>query len=661
MKSFIFHTLWGALLAALVALMLAVSEGMNARIFFGILFAGCAVYIGTTIVRFIFWIKSSPEEREIIRKDKEGREKPINRRQIFALIIFSLFLVVIGRMVHWHPLYTVPVVIWFGGGALLFVLGIPSMIRKTARERREVVEAEKKKLALKQAQKEIEENEKKDPQLVGPAEASPGKIALGWLIDQDKNTKRHTAELKTADKADREAHFYIVGASGMGKTKLLEALILQDAKQGQGFGVIDPHGDLIEDIKIHLAYNPGPKDQRDAELRAKFLMERVVLIDPTDKEQIACFNPLELYPGVPASELSGEMVMIFKKIWADSWGPRLEDMLRNSFIALAEAGLTICDLPDFLTDAGFRRKTLARVHNDIALSSFRHFEMKSDGAKNEIISPVLNKINALLIDDNIRQLFLSPKSTFNLRDIIDSGKILLVKLNKGRLKGSADLLGSLIVAKIQMAAFSRSDTPYEKRRPFYLYIDEFQNFATEHFLETLAEARKYRLHLILAHQNLSQLPERLQAAILTNSDVQMYFRTSHQDARILARESSEQPAQLSGFDKMVGETDPLHNNKRYDLEGQRWGDREQLLKDLPPRYFILKNKNESGAVLVKTDRIPDPLAADENTAQKSRELANFFVGGLYLRKRSELSRHGRGPEEKEDPEEPQTFREKRGS
>src|SRR3989338_4820194 len=112
---------------------------------------------------------------------------------------------------------------------------------------------------------------------------------------------------------------------------------------------------------------------------------------------------------------------------------------------------------------------------------------------------------------------------------------------------------------------------------------------------------------------------------------------------------------------MVGETDPLHNNKRYDLEGQRWGDREQLLKDLPPRYFILKNKNESGAVLVKTDRIPDPLAADENTAQKSRELANFFVGGLYLRKRSELSRHGRGPEEKEDPEEPQTFREKRGS
>lgn len=653
MKRFIFQTIWAGLLTVASINALLHTPGQVNKIFTAIILALTAIYYARAIRKLGRWLKATPEEKEKLKKDWI-----LERRSNFTFwlgIGFLAFLVIgLGQLFNWHPLYI------FAAG-LYFLFTIPNAIYK-ARERRNEkrakdAEAEVYKMKLEEARKkelEREENAKKDPQLVGPAEAPPGKIAIGWLIDRDKDTKLRTAELKMIDRTDREAHFYIVGASGMGKTKLLEALILQDAKQGRGFGVIDPHGDLIEDIKIHLAYNPGPKDQRDAEQRAKFLMERIVLIDPTDKDQTACFNPLEPTPGVRPDELAGEMVMIFKKIWADSWGPRLEDIMRASFTALVETGGTICDLPSFLTDDDFRRKITSRVKDEIALMTLRHFEEESEGAKNNAIGPVLNKINALLADERLRDLFSSPKSTFNLRDVIDSGKILLVKLNKGRLKGSADLLGALIVSKIQIAAFGRTDIPREARPPFYLYIDEFQNFATEHFLETLAESRKYRLYLILAHQNLSQLPEPLQAAILTNCNVQMYFRTSHQDAVILSKQSGEKPDENFGYG---GIGTPW---KQYNLKGQRWGDRAQTLQDLPPRYFVFKN-NREGALLVKTDRIADPLAADENIAQNSRELANFFVGGLYLRKRSELSRHGRGPEKSGDPEEPQTFREKRGS
>ena len=269
--------------------------------------------------------------------------------------------------------------------------------------------------------------------------------------------------------ADRRTHFYIVGASGAGKSKFLEWLIRQDIVKGNGFGVIDPHGDLIEDVKGYLALALSKEE----------LENRVILIDPTDENFTVAFNPLEKTEKMLPAEIASELVFAFKKIWSESWGARMEDLLRNSLIALIEAGLTLCDLPRFLIDEDFRENVLERVEHPIAKRYFQRFNSLAPRTREEWIESTLNKVNAFLSDDRIREMFSFEKSSFNLREIIDNRKILLIKLDRGKLKENGDLIGSLLMTKIRMAAFSRSDIPREKRVPFYLYIDEFQNFATK--------------------------------------------------------------------------------------------------------------------------------------------------------------------------------------
>ena len=575
-------------------------------------------------------------------------------KYIFGLLAFLLIIVGIGGVVDWHPVYTALLTLFGIFAGLRIISEIPDVIRDLIASM----------IASKKAET-LAKNAAMEPLLIGGDEAASGEIALGWLIGKNKKTMRKTAQLKTVNQNDRASHFYVVGASGMGKTKFLESLILQDAKNKVGFGIIDPHGDLIEEVKIHLAHGMRMQEK---ERGVRWLMTNVVLIDPTDPAVTASFNPLELMPGDSSAKLAGELTTVFKKIWSDSWGPRLEDLLRNSFVALSESGLTLADLPDFLTKTKFREKALGRVKNEMCVARFRQFDSQSDAARNAWIEPVLNKVNALLLDDRVRQLFSSPRSTFNLREVMDSEKILLVKLNRGELTGYADLLGSLLLAKIQMAAFSRTDTKEERKRvPFYLYIDEFQNFATENFLETLAEARKYRLYLILAHQNLSQLPERLQASILANSGVQVYFRTSHQDANTLSKESGERPADGPGWKDLKKQfKDPREIFfQPYNLRGQRWGERAQLLQELAPRWCVVKNKKEKGAVLIKTDTIPDLVKEystmfSEKETDEMREEVNSTIGAAYLRKRQdiELERRKRSDEnENKEDEDPETFRE----
>ena len=205
-------------------------------------------------------------------------------------------------------------------------------------------------------------------------------------------------------------------------------------------------------------------------------------------------------------------------------------------IALSEAQCSLVDLPRFLTDAGFRAQVVGQLSHPIAIEYFKRFAQLSDRARLTWSEPVLNKVNALLANDRVRVLLAAPKSTFNLREVIDAGKILLVKLDKGRLKDAADLLGSLLLSKLQLAIFSRSDTPAPLRRPFYLYVDEFQNFAGDNFSVFLSEARKYGLSLVLAHQTLAQIPEALQALILGNTGLQVVFRVNRRDAERMAKE-----------------------------------------------------------------------------------------------------------------------------
>lgn len=432
-------------------------------------------------------------------------------------------------------------------------------------------------------------------------------LALGYAQSEDTDGNV-VFGLKGVSQEYRSTHFYVVGATGSGKTRFLETLANQDIKNGYGFGVIDAHGDLADDIKGHLYLSK--KDDLD------FLREQVVLIDPADPERTACFNPLEQADGITPAGIANELVEVFKKIWTgSSWGARLEDLFKNTLIALIENNLTLAELPSFLTDFNFRNFVLEKVKHPICRDYFEHFNSLPPHMRNERIESTLNKVNAFLSDDNVRQMFVSPKSTFSLRDIMDNKKILLVRLDRGRLKGSADLLGSLLLAKIQMAAFSRTDTAESKRVPFYLYIDEFQNFATDSFIQVLAEARKYKLSLVLAHQNLAQLPPLLRASILTNCGLQAYFRISRTDADILAKES------LSS----------VYNNP----PGWEWY--IQQLQELERKACVVKNKIEGGVVKIQTLDLPPPYeTAGMDEMDFRAEVAKADIGGSHLRKRKDI-------------------------
>ena len=461
-------------------------------------------------------------------------------------------------------------------------------------------------------------------------------IALGWAEGIDEETDRPVAQLKGMDKKYRNAHFYVIGATRTGKTRFLENLIQQDIDNGEGFGVIDPHGDLVEDIKGWLYFFL---------LDPLALRNRVVLIEPTNPKATVSFNPLEKIKGVPPEEQAEELVGVFKKIWWDSWGARMEDILRNSLIALVESGLTLLELPLILTDDLIRRRILKKVKNSQCLRCFKDYERIRPSVWREWIESTLNKVDALLADHRLRHIFALPKSSFSLRELIDGRKIILVKLEKGRLKGGADLLGSLILSKIQMAAFSRTDTSPEKRVPFYLYIDEFQNFATKSFIDVLSEAGKYGLSLILAHQNLAQVPRELTASILANCGVQACFRVSREDAQIMAKELMT----------------PLYR------QPPGWEINVQNLQELPNRWCYVKNKAEGGVMMIETPDVPDPWKVSAQvkgglngitpeTFKKSVEEAQIGADYLIDRKRIEKEYQKRY-KELTAAEEPKTFRE----
>ena len=438
-------------------------------------------------------------------------------------------------------------------------------------------------------------------------EPTPDELVLGWAEGTDETTKETTILPKGIKQEARDAHFYVVGATRTGKTKFLETLINQDIKNGLGFGVIDPHGDLTEDIKGYLyALKKHAAD---------LLQEYVILIDPTDPKYTVAFNPLERTKQESAASVASELTEAFKKIWKDAWGARMEDLLKNSLIALIENNLTLAELPLFLTNAEVRRKILEKVNHAVSRQYFDRFGSLRRTTQDEWMESTLNKVNAFIFDDSIRQMLSSPKSSFNLREVMDEGKILLVKLDKGRLEGNADLLGSLMLAKIQAAAFSRTDLPESKRQKFYLYIDEFQNFATESVIGMLGEARKYRLALLLAHQNLAQLPATLRASILSNCGLQAYFRISRDDSNILAKESL-----ASIYSDPPG-----------------WEQYIQALQELPRRGCVIKNKIDGGVIAVRTlDLLPPHEFAEIDEEEFVKEVAACGIGKKYLCERKKI-------------------------
>jgi hypothetical protein len=420
---------------------------------------------------------------------------------------------------------------------------------------------------------------------------------------------------------------YVIGASGSGKTKFLEFPIQQDIKLGNGFGIIDPHGDLIEETKGFLAC-------QYAETQDESIFDRVVIVDPTDPKYTVAFNVLEILPGVAPVEQAQELIMVFKRIWADAWGARMEDLLRNSLIALGQAELTLVHLPQFLTQQAFRSQVMTKVSHQLTRLYFERFDSLSKANQLTWSDPVANKVNAFLADERISQMLAAPKSSFNLREVMDKKKILLIKLNKGRLQGAADLLGSLFMAKIQLAAFSRTDIPEAARVPFYLYIDEFQNFASESFSVVLSEARKYGLSLIMAHQTLQQIPRELRSVILGNAGIQVYFRMNREDAELLSKEAFI----YDGYNVKTVQMSSSKMNTKYWSLGEEWERNFSQLQNMPPRSCFVKHKIQGGMLPLETEDI-DP--AYEALGMKPEEYADYLAGlpfgKKYLIERSSLT------------------------
>jgi type IV secretory pathway TraG/TraD family ATPase VirD4 len=339
-----------------------------------------------------------------------------------------------------------------------------------------------------------------------------------------KTNHRGGAQHFGIQKKDRRYHMYAIGKTGMGKSTMLFNLIQQDIENGEGLAVLDPHGDLAEKI---IAVMP--------EHRKKDL----VYLDVTDSENPFHFNPLEITDMSRASLVVSSLMSVFKKIWETSWGPRMEYILRNGLTTLSEfPHATLLDLQRLLHDRNYRKVIVDKVQNpQIKAFWLKEFDNFTPRMQSEAVSPIQNKIGQFLNNPIVKNIVGKRESSFELRDVMDSGKIFLVNLSKGKIgEDSSSLLGAMLVTKIALAALSRQNIPEWKRRDFYLYVDEFQSFTTSGFIDILSEARKYRLNLIFANQYLHQVDEKIMRAILGNVGTLISFRVGTEDAKIISQE-----------------------------------------------------------------------------------------------------------------------------
>ena len=325
-------------------------------------------------------------------------------------------------------------------------------------------------------------------------------------------------------RADRRAHMYVIGKTGTGKSTLIANLARQDAANGEGFALLDPHGDLVEQVLRAIP------EERHRDL---------IYFNVPDTAHLLAFNPLEAPQAGFRPLVASGLISVFKKIWAEFWGPRMEYVLRNTLLALLELpGSTLLDVPRMLDDATFRSHVLAVVQNaQMRRFWLREYQSYPARFRAEAIAPIQNKVGEFLVNPILRRIVGQPKSAFDLRQVMDEGKILLVNLAKGKIgEDTAALLGAMLVTKIGLAALSRAELAETDRRDFYLYVDEFPSFTTTAFASMLAEMRKYRVGLVLAHQYMSQLDDVVRDAILGNVGTMISFRIGLSDALLLEKE-----------------------------------------------------------------------------------------------------------------------------
>ena len=345
---------------------------------------------------------------------------------------------------------------------------------------------------------------------------------LGLTTYRDKNT------LFGIKRKDRRQHVYLLGKSGTGKSVLMFNMIIQNIQNGEGVCMVDPHGENVEAV---LSAIPPHR------------LKDVVYFNPADPDYHIGFNVLELidpqYKHLVASGLMG----IFTKIWANAWSARMEYILNNAILALLDTpGTTLLGIPRMLVDKDYRQKIITNLKDPVIKAFWVHeYEAWQDKFRNEAIAPIQNKVGQFLSTSIIRNVVGQSKSTINIFDMMNDGKIFLVNVSKGRIgEDNSGLLGGMIITKIQLAAMERVRIPEETRRDFYLYVDEFQNFVTDAFAGILSEARKYRLNLTVAHQYTAQLisdkSTAVRDAVFGNVGTMIVFRVGADDADFLEKE-----------------------------------------------------------------------------------------------------------------------------
>lgn len=323
---------------------------------------------------------------------------------------------------------------------------------------------------------------------------------------------------------DRRRHLYVVGKSGSGKSKLLELLIKEDILAGKGVGVLDPHGDLVDNV---MQFVPEHR------------IKDVIYFDPADLDFPVSFNPMENVAEAQKMQVTIGFIQIFKKLFGSNWTDRLEHVLRYTVLALLDSpNTTVLSILKMLTDKNYRQNIVSRINDNVVknfwVSEFAGWSEKFDA---EAITPLLNKVGQFVATNMIRNIIGQPKSKFDLRQVMDNEKIIFMKVSKGLLgEENSGLLGAMIITKLYQAAMSRADVPEDDRKDFYFYVDEFQNFATDTFAEILSEARKYRLNLTIAHQYMGQLSEVVRKTVFGNVGSMISFRVGADDAGHLANE-----------------------------------------------------------------------------------------------------------------------------
>lgn len=323
---------------------------------------------------------------------------------------------------------------------------------------------------------------------------------------------------------DRLHHLYIIGETGVGKTTFLQSLITQDTVSGVGCAFIDPHGDATNSI---LAELPDP-------LRAS-----VVCLDISKPSLALGYNPLTRVSAPYRPLVASGLISVMKKMWSDAWGVRMEHILRNTLLALLDQPhATLPDILHMLSDKRFRAAAIRNIENEqVRLFWTKEFPAYPARFVADAIAPIQNKVGAFLSDPRLRRFVCPEGRGLRLREIMDEGKVLLVNLSKGVLgEDSASILGGLLVTSIGLAALSRADIAEAERRPFFLYLDEFQNVTTLAMAEILSELRKYGVGLVMAHQYLAQLDPAIRRAVLGNAGTIICFRVGAEDAHVLARQ-----------------------------------------------------------------------------------------------------------------------------